>query len=451
MVLVWAAGGLALAQEAEESAWPQFQGDATHSGRLAGGPEPPYRSAWTYRPDASADQLLTAPVASGTVFVVEGPDGLYAADVRTGQEVWVVERDGPPAVPAIAEVDGTAAVVYTDGRTADDARVLAVALADGEPLWDDPPALEAESRSGVTVEGDQALVADEDGRVYSVALDAGTISWTVKLDEPPSGPAAAAGGAVVVVLGSPGSNAPATVVSLSASTGEVDWSTSPDRAASFGSVASITDGTVVLTLPNGSVYGLSTRDGAQRWSIRFNALVSPFSAPAVDRGSAFLADTTGGLRRVTPDPGVEWLFQFNEGVLRSSPLVVGGSVLLGLGDGSIGAVSAETGHMTWRSGSAGAPVTGLGAAADTVLASRSGNGPPEVVGLVHDPEGSPVDVVSPTVPIPLDIVLAFGAAFVVVGGVLLAAFRGVARPRAPIRDPSADADGDADPSAEGEP
>ena len=440
VLLVWIVGGVAIAQQTGTTTWPQFQGDAAHTGTLPDGPEPPYRSSWIYRPGASADQLLATPVASGSVFVVEGPDGLYAVDVRTGEELWTVERDGPPAIPAIATVAGTEAVVYTDGRAAEDARVVAVSLADGTPLWDEQPPLEAESRSGVTVHDGRALVADEDGTLYSVDLDAGTVAWKVKLDEAPSGPVAADGDSVFVVVGSPSSDGAAEVVSLSATTGEENWSTAPNRAASFGSLASVTDRTIVLALPNGLVYGLSTLDGSQEWSVRFNALVSPFSAPAVDEGSAYLADTTGGLRRVVPGSGVEWLFHFNESVIRSSPLVVGGSVLLGLGDGSIGAVSVETGHMTWRGGSAGAPVTGLGVIGETILVARSGSGTPEVVGLVRDPAGSLVDELSPTTPVPSDIVLWFGGAFAVVGGLLLLAFRGLAPRRFRARDPSHDAD-----------
>jgi outer membrane protein assembly factor BamB len=434
----------AVAQSSEPGGWPQFQGDAAHAGFRSDGPQPPYAPRWTARPDAASGQRLSSPVAAAGVVLFTGPDALYAVDAATGRDLWKVARDGPPATPAVARVGGADLVVYTDGRDADTSVVAAVDLRTGRPAWDSKPSLKDESRSGVTVEGDRAFVADESGNVYAIGLSDATIDWTGSTDGTVDGPLAAADGAVYAVVGSSQGSRAATVDAFATDTGERRWQVSPDPTATFGSLPAVLDGRVVVALPDGSVLGLSTADGSQAWSVRVAALVSPFVAATLADGSAFVLDSTGGVHRLTPGSGRDWLFEFNEPALRTSPVVAGGDVLVGFEDGSIGAVDLTSGHMVFRSGGSPAPVTGIALAGDSAVVVRSGVGRPQVVAFEANPSGTLLDVVSPTVPKAAPIAVGFALA-VLLGAAVHVPGRLLAR-RVGIRDPSADEDSDVAPA-----
>jgi outer membrane protein assembly factor BamB len=383
-------------------------------------------------------------VVGGTV-VVCGPEALYALALETGDVAWSVPRDGPPAAPAIARVDDTDLVIYPDGR-GDDATVRAVDRATGEPAWEGAPTLESEVRTAVTIAEGRAFVVDEDGKLYAIDPSDGTLAWSRALPGSVLGTVAASGGRVFALTGAADAGGSARLVALEADTGEPAWApVAPDAAASFGSVPAVVGGDVVFALEDGVVFGVSARDGSESWSVRISALVLPFSSPAATEDAVYLADRTGGLHRVTPGAGRDWLFAFNEQVLRQSPVAVGAVVLLGLDDGSVGAVDAESGNLVFRTASAGAPVTGMAVAGDLVVVLRSGSGRPRVVALRNDPDGALVDEPSPTVPDPRELALSFGVALAAVGGLALAAGRLAAR-RFSIVDPSR---GDDDGSTEG--
>jgi outer membrane protein assembly factor BamB len=388
--------------------------------------------------DAAWGSRLSAPVAAGGEILVAAPNALLAFDASDGSRQWSVKREGTAVSPAVATVGGAPIVVYTDGRGPDDATADAVDLETGEPVWDEPPALDDESRTGVTVDGTRAFVGDESGKVSSIDLTDGTLAWS----EPAgtiAGPVAAGDGIVVAVIAASDTSRSTTVVAFDEETGERRWSVTPDATATFGSLPSIARGVVVVAFPDGSVLGLSTSDGSQVWSERVPALVSPFVAPALADGSVFLADSNGGVHRVTPGGGTSWLFAFNDAVLRASPVIAGAAAITGFEDGSIGAVALDTGHMVFRSDPADVPVAGLALTTDVVVVVRSGSGRPQIVAYGTDPTGVLVDERSPTVPVAADLALGFALALVV-GGAILVPGRLLARTH-PVRDPSgADAD-----------
>jgi outer membrane protein assembly factor BamB len=381
-----------------------------------------------------AGRRPSAPVVAGDTVVVATPTALLALQASDGAERWSDERDGAPVAPAIAAVGKTEAVVYTDGRGPDTSVVRAVDLRDGSPLWDAPPSLDDESRTGVTVDETQAYVGDESGNVSAISLVDGTVTWTAHTTGNLGGPVAAGDGIVVAVVAASDDARSASIVAFDAATGEERWSVSPDATATFGSLASITGGAVVVALPDGSVVGLSGDDGSEVWRERIPGLVSPFVAPAIAGESVVVADSNGTVHLVTPGGDRAWVFAFNEPVLRASPVVVSGAALVGFEDGSIGAVALDTGHMVFRSADAAAPVTGLALTPDAVLVTRGGSGRPQVSALVTDRQASLVDEPSPTEPVAADLAIGFALALGV-GVAIHVPGRLLAR-RTPIEDPS---------------
>jgi hypothetical protein len=113
-------------------------------------------------------------------------------------------------------------------------------------------------------------------------------------------------------------------------------------------------------------------------------------------GAVYVADLGGGLYRFDPSDGSRvWGFQFNEFAFRSSPVVSGNAVLLGLDDGRLVAVDAESGHLVWESDATPGPIGTLALAGDAIVGTKGG---PDagLIAFEPDPAGRLIDVSSPT-------------------------------------------------------
>ncbi|HWO71753.1 MAG TPA: PQQ-binding-like beta-propeller repeat protein [Actinomycetota bacterium] len=383
--------GIALAQA--PGGWSQFQGDAGHSGAAEAGPAPPYRQAWAFEA-AQAEGGLSAPVIAGELVLAVGREAVFAVDARTGEEVWRVARvPGPPAPPAVAEVGGAPAVLFTEGGGDAGAAVRAVALADRRDLWE--ARLEASSRTGVTVEGDRAYVGDVRGGVYAIALASGAVGWRVETEGSATSPLAVSDGAVYAVTR--GRSAPAvSVVALEASSGERLWSASPAPGAAVASGPAVGDGRVVVGFADRVVRALDAGSGSELWEERANGIFSPAVAAAFADDDVLVADIAGQVYRLDGATGArEWDHALNDLVVRSSPVVVGGAVLLGLNDGRLVALDAAQGDLVWESDPAPGLVGALAVAPGLVVAVKGGDGG-RLAAYEHDPEGTLVRVPSPT-------------------------------------------------------
>ncbi|HEY7660363.1 MAG TPA: PQQ-binding-like beta-propeller repeat protein [Actinomycetota bacterium] len=434
--------------QAADATWTQFQGDAAHAGVAASGPEPPYQEAWTFPIEPKDGEGASAPVVTGGLAVTAGPEAVYGIDLASGEQRWTVTRDGPPAPVAIATGGDRTLVLFTDGRDAESAKLRAIDLDTQKDAWDVPLTLGAVSRTGVTVDGDQAFVADGDGTVYAVDVATGAESWTSELAGEPKGPMPVADGKVFAIPLDPdfGSLA-ASLVALDEATGETAWTVDLTPPASFASLPAAAGGSVVVVSPaapsGGQIRAFSTEDGSLAWDARLNAYVSPWSAPAATAEAVYAIDFIGaGLHAIDTGTGEHvWQFEFNDHVLRGSPAVLPGHVLVGLSDGSLGAVDRTTGHLVWRSTPKLGLIGAMAVTPDLVLAVR-GAKDGGIVAFRHDPDGTLADVVSPTIPRYAVIVGTWALAFVVVGAVILVPFvvatRRVGQPTLVRADDAAD-------------
>jgi outer membrane protein assembly factor BamB len=398
-------GAAALGQTSGTTAWSQFQGDAAHSGIASSGPEPPYEEAWTFNVEPKEQEGASAPVIADGLAITAGPDALYGVDLSSGEQRWSEPRDGPPAPPAIATDGDRTLVLFTDGRDAESAVLRAIDLQTQEDAWDAPATLGAVSRTGVTVDGELAFLADGDGTVYAVDVATGTESWTAELAGEPKGPLPVAGGKVFAVPLDPDFSAlAASVVALEESSGDVAWTYEIQPPSSFASLPAVGQGWVVVVSPSsipnaGELRALSTGDGSVAWSSRLSGYVSPWSAPAIASDAVYAVDFLGGgLHSFDPAAASQiWQFQFNERVLRSSPVALAGHVLVGLSDGSLGAVDRTTGRLVWRSSPQLGLIGHMAVTPDLVVAVR-GAKDGGIVAFRHDAAGTLVDVTSPTIP-----------------------------------------------------
>jgi outer membrane protein assembly factor BamB len=442
--------GRALGQAAEPGsafAWPQFQGGPSHPG-TADGPPPPYRQSWAFPVAPVGQQGASTPVVAAEEAIVVGPAAVYGIDLSTGQERWTLVRaEGPSTTPAVASVKGTGVLLFIEGSSSSDTKLRAVELADRTPAWPSPFALGEQSHSGVTVAGGTAFVGDDAGHVYAVDLATGEETWSVLLNDGVQGPLTVADGTVYTIpqgrlaigagatpTGTPtpspspsgqviGEENRLSLVALSASSGEPSWVVPLPVGTFFTSLPVAVDDSVYVAVSdgafNGELLAMDAADGAVRWVHRGLRAVWQTSSATVAGGAVYAADGRGGVWKLDPaDGGRLFDFQFNELVRRSSPVVVGGTALVGLGDGRLVAVDASSGHEVWESRTGPGLVGGIAVAGDLVLAATGGLGG-GVVAFEPDPQGELIDVTSPSVLDPPLLVGNFVIALVVMA-VLLA-------------------------------
>ena len=424
----------AVAQEAPT--WSQFQGGPGHSGVLAGGPEPPYRVRWTL--PAPTGDALSGAVVAGDLAVSIGNEAVYGIDVASGTIEWRVARDGGPlSIPAIGAGPRGRILVFLDGPGPSDAggasegspspstspspsaepsgspstsgpnpsptgadeqpdvsTLVAVSLADRTELWRTP--LGETSRSGVTIEGTNAFVGDQGGTVYAVSLESGTITWSAEMDGRVDSAVAVADGQVVAVARNT-DTAQVVVAAFDESTGERSWPAQAIQANSTaGTAPSAGGGSLFIGSADRRVRALDSENGTERWATLALSLFSPATSLAFDDDAVFAADIAGGLYRLDAAVGGRrWSYQLNEVVLRSSPVVSGSSVLLGLGDGRLVAVDEASGHLVWESASSPGLVGTIALSSDAVIAVKGGRDA-GLIAFEHHPQGALVDVPSPT-------------------------------------------------------
>jgi len=420
--------GAAVAQEAPT--WSQFQGGPGHRGVLADGPEPPYRVRWTL--PAPTGDALSGAVVAGDLAVSVGNEAVYGIDVASGTIEWRVAREGGPlSIPAIGAGPRGRILVFLDGPGPSDAggasegspspsaspsgspsttgpgpsptgpdeqpdvsTLVAVSLADRTELW--RTTLGETSRSGVTIEGANAFVGDQGGTVYAVSLERGTITWSAETDGRVDSAVAVADGQVVAVARNT-DTAQVVVAAFDESTGERSWPAQAIQANSTaGTAPSAGGGSLFIGSADRRVRALDAENGTERWATLALSLFSPATSLAFDDDGVFAADIAGGLYRLdAADGGRRWSYQLNEVVLRSSPVVSGSSVLLGLGDGRLVAVDVASGHLVWESAPSAGLVGTIALSSDSVIAVKGGRDA-GLIAFEHDPQGALVDVPSPT-------------------------------------------------------
>jgi outer membrane protein assembly factor BamB len=421
-------GTTAVAQEG--TTWSEYQGGPAHTGYAPDGPQPPYRVRWTL--PAPAGVSLSGAVVGGDVAFTVGDEAVYGVDIASGRVAWQIPRAGGPlSVPAIgSDAGGRRVLVYTEGpansisgtaspsastspsqspsETAaspsaspfpavDQEKVstlVAVRLGNRKVLWRTP--LEQVSRSGVTIEGGTVFVGDQDGDVYALSLEDGSLIWKEQVGGRADTSIAVADGNAYVV-GRDADTPRVVVAAFDAATGERAWSPlSLQVSSTAGSAPTAGGGSLFLGSADRRVRSLDAANGDEQWNALVLSVFSPATALAYDGRSVFAADVAGGLYRlVAADGSRMWSFHVNETVLRSAPVVSGTYALLGLGNGEMVAIDVESGHLVWRSPVTPGLIGTIALSRDAVIAVKGGRNA-GLIAFEHDPEGTLLDEPSPT-------------------------------------------------------
>jgi outer membrane protein assembly factor BamB len=432
--VLWLDLSFAVAQTIE--AWPQFQGGPEHLGTAAG-PTPPYRRAWEFAiPRGGPDGVTgtSGPVYFDGLVVAAAPEAVIAVDAVSGEERWRLSRDGgPPASPAIGEVDGRPVLLYTEGEgpgpdqdaqsETGGSRLMAIDPVTQETLWD-PVELKGVTRTGVTVSGPTAYVGDDDGNVYAIDLGSGTMDWTVRSPGSVRAPIAVSGDAVVVSSVQTEQANRAAVVRLDAEDGERLWDTDLRGAAVAMTAPSIAENRVYVGASGraSSLGALDLETGREIWRAKTNAQMNLVAAPAVSGDAVVTVDVVGQVYRFDAGTGVKrWDFALNQIVARSPVAIAGGFAVVPSNDGVLFAIDLATGLLAYRSG-AGDILRNATPAGQTLVAVRGGASS-GLEGFSSDPSASLLAEPSPTAINPGRIVGWFLLVSVAIGLVLVLAGR----------------------------
>jgi outer membrane protein assembly factor BamB len=427
----------AAGQQARDAEWSQFQGGPGHPGTTGEGPAPPYRERWRF--PAPEGRALSGAVLVGGLAITVGQRAVYGVDVQTGDVVWQVPRDGGPlSIPAVAigpgrepdvllflegpGVDEPGGVVSASGSPSASpsaspsvsppasgeagagvgSDLVAIDLSDRSELWRAP--LDATSKTGVTVEGEAAYVADDGGNVYAFAVADGEVRWTKQLDaDGPceafigriDAPLAVADGRVISVARN-NDDGSVAVSAYDLEDGGCLWRIPSQLGTSAASAPAAGDGRVVVGLADRVVRSLDAETGEQQWGSLMLTFFLPVSSPALGASDVYAVDVGGGLSGFDVASGERrWSYQFNEQVVRSSPVVSGGAVLLGLNDGRLVAVDPASGHLVWQSSATPGLVGAIAVAPEAIVVVKGGRNA-GLIAFEPDPDGVLVDVPSPT-------------------------------------------------------
>jgi eukaryotic-like serine/threonine-protein kinase len=361
----------------------------------AAAPGPPLAPVWRYSPGASS--AVSSPALAPGAVVLETTGEVVGLDPANGHTLWTTARvPGPLARVAVDGSTGGGLIVYTEGGLdGSSASVVAMSIADRSLRW--AFTLPKASLGGPVIEGGTVYVGTSDGSVFAIDEEGGSQRWRARTDGPVVAPPAASGGRVFAasVLGT---DTPSHLYAWDAETGKLSWDVSQRQGAVGTSAVTAAGGRVYVGM-DGLVQAFDASSGDSIWlrsgSPSGGATFSPVSTPVVEGDDLYVLDAGGHLTKLRASDGTRvWDFLFETNSTRSSALVAGDVVYAGLDDGSIGAVSDQTGNQIWRSAPERGPVGTLLPSGDQLLAPHLNQGG-GLVALGHT-DGALTDIVSPS-------------------------------------------------------
>jgi outer membrane protein assembly factor BamB len=317
-----------------------------------------------------ASSHQAAPLRSSTapsVYVAAADGTLYKLDANTGNALWhtqVTDRN-LPAAPVIA--NGIAYFGTLDGT------VYALDVSSGKQVWHNQ--LGGEIISSPTLDSGIVYIGSDNDYIYALNAQNGSIRW--RFDAALGNETVVPGSVVIVngvLYGSANDQADHSYLfAVDASTGASLWRVKV-RAQLFTNVQ-VVNGTIYLAsssvVPAGSqsvtasyLYAYDAKTGKQLW--RSSALGNGIlSAPTVANSIVYVGSLDSFVYAVNAQTGaLLWRHQLG-GPISTTPLIVNGTLFIGVvsnpstapatstndattSGGSVDALSANTGNLVWQ-------------------------------------------------------------------------------------------------------
>jgi eukaryotic-like serine/threonine-protein kinase len=317
-----------------EGDWPTFAGSSTRTGLADQTIIPPLTQMWEF--DVSAGIGNGSPLMVDSTLIVGNLRGeLYAADGRTGKRIgWVKLGEAIQGSPV---VDGS--MVYVAVSNSNES-LLAFDLRTGKTEW---------KKDFGDVEVSPLLMKERlyfgntEGQFFCVEPLRGDLVWKYEIPENKlhngfrSSPAGV--GTTVVIGGENG-----TVYALDAEKGTVRWSYK--TGSYIAGTPSIADSLVFVGTLAGTMYGLELDSGRVRW--RFDSGAPIYGNAAVAEGSVFFGNLAGNLIALRAGSGERLWQNTLESPINSGPAVTRGYLYIGTLKKFLFAVRTSDGSIAWK-------------------------------------------------------------------------------------------------------
>lgn len=296
--------------------------------------------AGSRNPDAASGGGMT--IAGGRLYVSSAFGWLYALDLRSGNVVWSKQFDAPLTAPATVSGDRLFVVAADSTAWAIDANT-------GKTDWQLQGAPSPASMVGgaaPAVAGDLVLLPTPGGELIAARRDNGQIMWRSVVAGTRVGMAYSS---IMDVTGDPVvqgdtvyvGNQSGRVVALDRTDGRQLWAT---QEAAYGPVWPV-GGSVFLMSDRNRLVRLNARDGQMIWSQplplftetreRRRAEIFPHYGPVLAGGRLIVGSGDGVIRSFDPVSGAMTAEVPLRGGAAVSPIVVGGRLYVVTRDGQL--------------------------------------------------------------------------------------------------------------------
>jgi FOG: PKD repeat len=324
------------------STWSKFQGDLNNTGQSnTTGPQT-NNVEWTYTcPGTNAAMTQNTNVAvdkDGTIYLgVKGYNYLYALN-SDGSFKWQAATSRPVFGIAI----GSDGIIYAATASGSAGHNVYAFYSNGTQKW--VSSTISSNLRGITIFNGTIYVGCDDGNIYALYPDNGTVEWSCTTN------------ASTIMTGTPAVGADGTIYIGNNNgylfainpNGTVKWSISLGGQIQSGpSIGS--DGTIYVGSTGGYLYAITDSGtyASQLWNYSTGSI--GYSTPAISSadGSIYVGNNNGIVYALAKNGTLEWTYTTGAAIYSSPVIGADGTIYIGSNDGYIYALTSN-GTLKWK-------------------------------------------------------------------------------------------------------
>jgi outer membrane protein assembly factor BamB len=331
---------LALADQKENTAWPQAGGNAAHMPQNLALNSGNLKKIWTVDIGEGSEEdrkLITAPIAAdGRVFAADTEGTITAYSIDKGKKIWsmnILPKDDDSATVSSGISYANGIVYVNDGI----GHVAALDAQNGKKIWNST--LEQPARGSPTVQENRLYLITLNDETIALDTKDGSLVWRHEGVQESAGllgaPSPAVDGSVVITTYSSGD-----VVALRSETGQEAWSDNLTGVTEFQSRAAtqlsgfrgnpvLDQSVVIVGNASSRMVAIHVPSGERIWQKEFGLM----STPWVSGNGVFAITAQNELVAFTKENGrVVWtlpLGRFEDPQAKEDPIFWSGPIMAG--------------------------------------------------------------------------------------------------------------------------
>jgi outer membrane protein assembly factor BamB len=315
----------------QESAWPAYLGTPRHDACAAESLAADPRPLWTTDVGRA---VRGSPALGETVLVIGAADRTVAlVDRATGQALWRTRLGGTIHGGPLLEGDR----IYVATEATPDAKVYALRLRDGQPIWSTPTESVV---APLALDGDTLYAATETGLVLRLEAEGGRVTWRRRLP----GAAAVRAGPVPTPAGIAVATTGDSLFLLDRASGAVQGRLAL-RAAVVATPA-LDGNRLYLGTTGGRLLAVELPALTVAWDLAAGDAV--LGAPVVARDTVYAVARNGTLWIVPADHAARARSVALDLTVTAGPMPIASGVLVVSVSGDVVLVDRATGAAVWR-------------------------------------------------------------------------------------------------------